>query len=432
AVAYLPRKNSTYRLATDTIPTLDSHHKNRVVEKASRDTCQRYSVSASPPQGYKYEPSPNPKFFLHFACGIFYSLTKINSNWIKFCLEKNRIFEEIIGQRDSSMALLYQTSLLTCEPRKKKSRIRKTGDQSVATILEKWKNYNTKLDSVNQVIKPVKRAPAKGSRKGCMKGKGGPENSLCKYRGVRQRTWGKWVAEIREPHRGNRLWLGTYSSAPEAAYAYDEAARAMYGSFARLNFPSSEDIKDFSSAVATTSANSGCSEVCHDMVVLKEQHIHKLKTDDNEGLSKASREPSVPLAVVKKELTDAKEDEVIKREGEMIVLDKVIEDDEHCLLGNRETLGNEFERFEKEEMFDVDELLAELNNYSQDGDQMVRVTKGNHMLPIPHEGSYGNLRHEKALSVYDYDLDFLKPGREEDCNFWLSDFDLDLGSELAM
>ncbi|CAA0834436.1 Dehydration-responsive element-binding protein 2C [Striga hermonthica] len=337
--------------------------------------------------------------------------------------------EEIIGQRDSSMALLYQNSLLTCEPRKKKSRIRKTGDQSVARILEKWKNYNTKLDSVDPRSKPVKRAPAKGSKKGCMKGKGGPENSLCKYRGVRQRTWGKWVAEIREPHRGNRLWLGTYSSAPEAACAYDEAARAMYGTFARLNFPSSEDVKDFSSAVATTSsnsaANSGCSEVCHDMVVLKE-HVHKLKTDDNEGLSKVSR---VPLAVLKKEVTDVKEDEVIKRDSK-INLDKVVKDDEHCSLGNRDTLGNE--SFRKEEMFDVDDLLSELNSYCQDGDQMVRVTNGNHMPPIPHEGSYGSLHHEKALSVYDYDLDFLKPGREEDCNFWLSDFDLDLDSELAM
>ncbi|KAG6484916.1 hypothetical protein ZIOFF_053441 [Zingiber officinale] len=73
------------------------------------------------------------------------------------------------------------------------------------------------------------------SRKGCMKGKGGPENQTCPFRGVRQRTWGKWVAEIREPNRGARLWLGTFPSALEAAQTYDNAARTLYGDCARLN-----------------------------------------------------------------------------------------------------------------------------------------------------------------------------------------------------
>ncbi|KAL6504034.1 hypothetical protein OROGR_025957 [Orobanche gracilis] len=81
----------------------------------------------------------------------------------------------------------------------------------------------------------LKKTAARRSRKGCMRGKGGPDNALCTYRGVRQRTWGRWVAEIREPNHGARVWLGTFSTSLEAAQAYDDAARRLYGACAKLN-----------------------------------------------------------------------------------------------------------------------------------------------------------------------------------------------------
>jgi hypothetical protein len=110
---------------------------------------------------------------------------------------------------------------------------------SVVETLAKWKENQTQLDSCNVDTKPIRKVQGIGSKKGCMKGKGGPENSKCKYRGARQRTWGKWVAEIRQPNGGKRMWLGTFPNALEAALAYDKAARTMYASRARLNFPDS-------------------------------------------------------------------------------------------------------------------------------------------------------------------------------------------------
>ncbi|KAL2457158.1 AP2/ERF transcription factor [Abeliophyllum distichum] len=67
-----------------------------------------------------------------------------------------------------------------------------------------------------------------------------------RFKGVRMRKWGKWVAEVRQPNSRDRIWLGSYDTSEEAARAYDAAVFCLRGPTAVMNFP--DDPPDILSA----------------------------------------------------------------------------------------------------------------------------------------------------------------------------------------